>query len=172
MTRLPTDYQFKETNVSNYFKITDEQQAFRILTIPIIWYEYFRVDGEGKVKPVRQREEFKEVPTDSKDGNSPKQFRAFVVWNHNLKKVQIMEIAQKTVMKAIIELTKSEDRADPKEYDLSITKTWKGTDTRYSLTPLPKNRFESEEEFNNAKDEAKSIRLEALYDGDDPFKPF
>lgn len=170
--RLPNDYQIKESNGSNYFKITEEQQAFRILTSPIIGYEYFRVDGEGKIKPVRQREEFKGVPSDSKDGNNPKEFWAFCVRNHNLKKVQIMEITQKTIMKAIVELTKSEDREDPKTYDLNISRTGKGTDTRYSLTPLPKNRFENDEEFENAKNEAKSIRLEALYEGDDPFKPF
>lgn len=171
MTRLPTDYKMSEATWWNYFKITEEAQEFRILTSPIIGYEYFRVDGD-KVKPVRQREPFEGVPSDSKDGWKPKEFWAFVVWNHNLKKVQIMELTQRTMMKAIVELTKSQDWADPKMYDMSICKSGKGTDTRYTLTPLPKSRFEDEEEQKAAVEGAKGVRLEALYDGDDPFKPF
>lgn len=171
MTRLPNDYKMSESTGWNYFRITEEAQEFRILTSPIIGYEYFKIDGE-KVKPVRQREAFEWIPSDSKNDERPKEFWAFVVWNHNLKKVQIMELTQRTMMKAIVELTKSQDWADPKTYDMSICKTGKGTDTRYTLTPLPKSRFEDEDEEKAAIEGAKWVRLEALYDGDDPFKPF
>lgn len=169
---LPNNYELKSvSNGGNYFKITEDVQEFRILTSPIIGWEYFKQEEDWKIKPVRQKEVFKETPW-IKDDSKAKEFWAFVVWNHNLKKIQIMELTQRNIMKSIVELTKSEDWADPKEYDMSISKTWKGLDTRYSLTPLPKSRFESDEEFENAKKEANWVRLEALYDWDDPFQPF
>ena len=83
-----------------------------------------------------------------------------------------MEITQKTIMKTISDLTKSVDWSDPKQYDFSIVKSWKGMETKYTLTPLPKSRFENDEEWNKALEEANSVRLEALYDWDDPFNPF
>ena len=184
MTRLPNDYELKQTTIwGNYFKITDEPQEFRILTSPIIWYEYFK-EEDWKIKPVRKKEKEVEfeivwwfmklpaIPKDSKDWLRPKEFRAFVVWNHWLKKIQIMELTQKTIMKSIVELTKSVDWSDPKQYDMSIVKSWKGKETKYSITPLPKSRFESDEEWNKALEEAEWVRLEALYDWDDPFNPF
>lgn len=168
MTRLPEDFKLEETNsVSNYFRITDEAQEFRILTSPVIWYEYFRQDWD-KVKPVRQKEMFNDW-SDSKDDRKPKQFRAFVVYNHNLKKIQIMEITQKSIMKAIVELTKSKDWSNPKEYDLSVIKSWKALETTYSLTPLPKSRFEDDKEWEKALEEAWKVNLEALFSGEDPF---
>jgi hypothetical protein len=41
-------------------------------------------------------------------------------------------------------------------------------ETKYQVKPLAQKAFENEE----ATKEAKSIRLEALYDGEDPFQPF
>lgn len=170
-TRLPNDYELKQATMWwNYFKITDEPQEFRILTSPIIWYEYFKVDWD-KVKPVRSRNAFTETPWIRED-SKPKEFWAFVVWNHWLKKVQIMELTQRNLMKSIVDFTKSEDWANPKEYDMSIVKSWKGLETKYTLTPLPKSRFESDEELQNAIKEAEWVRLEALYDWEDPFQPF
>lgn len=172
MTRLPNDYELKQTTIWwNYFKITDEPQEFRILTSPIIWYEYFKETEDWKIRPVRQKEVFKETPWIRSD-STPKEFRAFVVWNHWLKKIQIMELTQKTIMKSIVELTKSVDWSDPKQYDMSIVKSWKGKETKYSITPLPKSRFTDDEEWNKALEEAEWVRLEALYDWDDPFNPF
>jgi len=194
MTRLPNDFELKiASKWWNYFKITEEEQEFRILTSPITWFRYFAKDKDWNTKPRRQKNPFKEVvkdenwnpmkdedwnfiytdiPSDSIDWTKPRYFRAFVVWNHNLKQIQIMEITQKTIMKTISDLTKSVDWSDPKQYDFSIVKSWKGIDTKYTLTPLPKSRFTNDEEWNKALEEANSVRLEALYDWDDPFKPF
>lgn len=172
MTRLPNNYELKQvSNWWNYFKITEEAQEFRILTSPIIWYEYFKTDNDWKIRPVRSREMFTETPWIRED-SKPKEFRAFVVWNHTAKKIQIMELTQRVIMKSIVELTKSQDWSDPKQYDMSIYKTGQKLETKYTLTPLPKSRFESDEEWNNALKEAEWIRLEALYDWEDPFNPF
>lgn len=170
--RLPTDYQMPVSSGSNYLKITEEPQEFRILTSPIIGWEYFRVDGD-RVAPVRQKEEFDGVPADSKDDSKPKEFWAFPIWNHTLGKVQIAEITQASIKKEILKYVQdAENRGDPKKYDLRISRTGKGKETRYTLIALPKSKFESEADEKWAFELAKWINLEALFSGDDPFKPF
>lgn len=167
--RLPEDYKLKESTGWNYFKITEESQSFRILTSPIIWWEYFREESDWKVKPVRQKEEFNGVPSDSKEWAKPKEFWAFVVRNHNLKRVQIMEITQQSIKKEIIKYAKDSDWWDPKTYDITIYKTGKGKETRYSLTASPKSKFADVDEENAAIEESKKVALDALWTGDDPF---
>lgn len=172
MTRLPQNYEFKESTwTSNYLRISEDAQEFRILTSPVIWWEYFK-DEWGKSVPVRQKAEFDSIPSDSKNGEKPKEFWAFVVWNHTLSKLQVAEITQQSVKKEIWKYAKDENWGDPKNYDFSIFKTWKGKETRYTLTAIPKSKFESADVENEAFESAKKINLDALFDGGDPFKPF
>lgn len=170
-TRLPEWYEFKEATTWNYFKIKEEAQSFRILTSPIVWYEYFKESADWKVKPVRQKQPFTWTPEDSSKWQAPKEFWAFVIYNHTEKRIQIMELTQRTLMKTIVDLSKSKDWWDPKMYDFEVSRTWKGTDTKYTLTPLPKSRFENDSEWNNALKEAEEVKLEELFDGGDPFNP-
>ena len=169
MTRLPEWYEIKESSKSNYFKIKEDAQAFRILTSPIIGYEYFREDKDWKVKPVRQRTPFNWTPADSTKWQAPKEFRAFVVRNHTEEKIQIMEVTQQTLKKIIRDYSESSDWWDPKQYDMEISRTGKGTETKYSLMALPKSRFESDDKWNEAIEQAKEINLEALFEWWDPF---
>lgn len=165
MTRLPENYEFKESTATggNYTKFTEEPVKFRVLTSPIIGYEYFTSEN----KPRRSRHQFSSTPN-IKEGGSVKEFRAFVVWNYNEEKIQIMEVTQQTIKKAIVGLAKDPDFGDPKTYDLKISKEGKGKETKYHIYPLAKWVFANEQAIK----EANSVRLEALYDGDDPFKPF
>lgn len=173
MTRLPENYEFKEnTGTSNYLKVTEDPQEFRILTSPVIWWEYFRAEWD-KALPVRQKAEFDWIPSDSKNWEKPKEFWAFAVWNHTLGKVQIMEITQQTIKKEILKYAQDDENwGDPKKYDLRISKSGKGKETKYTVTALPKSKFESEADEKWAFELAKPINLEALFDGSDPFKPF
>lgn len=170
MTRLPTNYEFKETSATsgNYTKITETPLKFRILTSPIIGWEYFTNEN----KPKRSAHFFQSTPDIKPDGK-PKEFWAFVVWNYEEKKIQIMEITQQTIKKAIVALTQDQDFGDPKGYDLKVSKTGKGKETKYTLLPLGKTSFSPEgEDVDAILADARSVRLEALFDGDDPFKPF
>ena len=170
--RLPTDYSMPENNNSKYLRISEDPQEFRILTSPIIGWEYFRVDGD-RVSPVRQKEAFTEIPADSKDDSKPKEFWAFVIWNHTLWCIQVAEITQASIKKEILKYVQDADnRGDPKKYDFRISRSGKGKETRYSLTALPKSKFDWESDEASAFDLAKWINLDALYDWDDPFKPF
>ena len=169
---LPTDYKIPESTWGNYFKISEETQEFRILTSPVIGWEYFK-EEDWKSVPVRQKAEFDGIPSDSKNGDKPKEFWAFVVWNHTLGKVQLMEITQQSLKKEIWKYAKDEENwGDPKKYDFSVSKSGKGKETRYTLMALPKSKFDGDDDEAGAFELAKPVNLEALFDGADPFKPF
>jgi len=168
-TFLPAGYELKEPTTGNYLRIKEgETIKIRILTNSIVGYEYFKTTADGNVKPVRQKEAFNWTPADSKDGRNPKEFWAFVVYNYNIEAIQIWELTQQSIKKDIFALYNDADFWDPKTYDLKITRTGKDLDTTYTIMPLNKS------EFNDAEiiKQANAVRLEALYDGDDPFKPF
>lgn len=165
---LPEGYVLKTSTSGGYLKLQDgDSVKVRILTNSIVGYEYFRVNGES-VSPVRGRVPFNGTPSDSKDWQAPKEFWAFVVWNYESQSCQIWEVTQASIKKAIFTLYNDPDFGDPKTYDLKIARTWKGLDTTYTIMPLNKWEFEN----TDAIKEAMSVRLEALFDGDDPFKPF
>lgn len=100
-------------------------------------------------------------------GDEHKHFWAFAVWNYTDKKVQILEITQKTIMRSILALTKDEDWGDPKEYDIVVTRTGEDLNTEYNVTPKPQKELD-EGILRFYKD--LNINLEALYDGADPFE--
>ena len=139
-------------------------RSFRILSSAIVGYQYFTKDN----KPVRQKEPFDEAPLDIKEGGKIKPFWAFIVWNYQFKRVQILELTQKSIMtyikKALVDNVKW---GDPKMYDITVNKTGEGLDTEYTVAGEPPLSEPSEEikiAFTN-----KYINLEALYEGADPF---
>lgn len=165
MTRLQEGYELPKSQWGNYAKFPEgETIKFRILTSPIVGWEYFNNDN----KPVKQKAPFSSVPSDSKEWRKPKEFWAFVIWNYNEEKVQIMEITQNSIKQDLFWLSRDSDWGNPMDYDIKITRTGKGLETKYNTVPWAKTEFVNEK----AKKEAEGIRLEVLYDGDDPFKPF
>lgn len=156
-----TDYTIPTS--SNYMKFQKGKNTFRVLSSAIVGYEYWNTQN----KPVRSREAFDKLPEDiqiDKDGNPKKiqHFWAFVVWNYQDKKVQILQLTQKSIMTAIQGLVHDTDWGNPKNYDITVNKTGDGFDTEYSVTPRPHSAFEA------VKDIPK-IDLEALFKGEDPF---
>lgn len=169
MSFLPNDY--KIPSKSNYAKFAAGENIFRIMSNPIIGWEWWvdAKDNEGKEirSPKRVREEGK-VPSEvyNDEENTVKHFWAMVVWNYQDKRIQILEITQAGIQKAIKALYASKGWGDPKNYDISITRTGSGMDTRYSVMPIPPSKVDESilSAFNNI-----SINLEALYEGKDPF---
>lgn len=162
MNFLPEDYKIPKSP-SGYMRFEEGLNRIRVLSSAIVGYEYFTQDN----KPVRSRTPFEEMPTDIKKDGKIKPFWAFVVWNYNLKMVQILELTQKTIMTGIKSLVDNPKWGDPKQYDIAITKIGEGLDTEYSVQGEPP-LGEVDVEIKNAY-KAKSVRLEALYDGLDPF---
>jgi hypothetical protein len=158
---LPTNYEVP--TISNYMKFKPGDNRFRILGSSITGWLWW-IDGEnGGRKPVR-------IPMTGKIAGGVedvKHFWAFPVWNYADKKVQILELTQKTIQRSIQALVKNLKWGDPKMYDIVVTKTGDGMETEYNTTPDPK---ESLEEAIESLYRETTIDLQALYSGNDPFK--
>lgn len=161
MARLPTNYEPPKKE-SGYFRFNDGDNKIRILSEPVIGYEYFTVEN----KPRRSKEPFDD-PMDIRENERIKEFRAFVIWNYDLKKIQIMSITQSSIKKQIMGLAQDEDFGDPVDYDLKINKTGEKLETQYLVKALWKSSIA--EEVAQARLNT-HINLEALFEGKDPFK--
>src|SRR3990167_10963883 len=84
---FPTE-DYKVPTTSNYMKLSEGEHTFRVLSSAIIGWEYFTTEN----KPIRSREQFEERPDDLKKDGKINHFWAFVVWNYEEKRVQILEI--------------------------------------------------------------------------------
>ena len=169
MSFLPEDY--KEPVTSNYMKFEKGENKFRVLSSAIVGMEYWK-EVDGKRKPIRLKQgvpaPLADLETD-KDGNliMPKHFWAFSVWNYNVKAVQILEITQSTIRKAMKKLLKMKDWGIPQGYDVTVTREGDGFDTEY--TTLPSNKSKTDEGKVKLYEDM-NIDLEQLFSGNDPFK--
>ena len=164
---FPSD-DYKLPVTSNYMKFQEGENNFRVLSSAITGWEYWNVEG----KPIRSKEEFEYLPEGikrEKDGSfRVNHFWAFVVYNYNAKKIQILELTHKGIMGDVQNLVNSPKQGEPKEYDITFNRKGTGfSDTEYSVMPNPRSEIDSEIVM---KYETLGIKLEALYDGEDPFK--
>ena len=159
MSFLEKDYK-KPVN-SNYMRFVEGKNKFRVLSDAITGWEYWTT----KNKPIRQADPFEEMPDDIKTNKFGKQqinhFWAFVVWNYNAKKVQILELTQKGIMNAITALINEPDWGDPQGYDIVVTRI-NGEKTEYQTMATPHSKKPEEAKVGK-------INLEAILDGKDPF---
>jgi len=169
MSFLPKDY--KEPSVSNYMRLSDGENRFRVLSSAIVGMEYWKQVGESR-KPIRKRQGEAipvgelEVNQNTQELEKPKHFWAFVVYNYQEEAIQILEITQKTIQQAMSAYVNNPKWGDPKEYDFIITRTGEKFDTVYTVTVDPK------ETLNKGitqlyKD--MNIDLDQLFLGGDPF---
>jgi len=171
MSFLPPDYKVP-AGQNNYMKFTTGENIFRILSNPIIGWEWWtdEHDQEGKeIRTPHRAHDYESVPVSAVDeeGRGVKHFWAMIVWNYQDKKIQILEITQKGIQRAIHALEKSKGWGDPKGYDISVTRIGEKLDTEYSVMPIPPKPLSDEirSAYKNT-----SINLEALYEGKNPFK--
>jgi hypothetical protein len=164
---LAEGYEVPKSSAGGYMKFKQGANKFRILSAPIIGWEYWT---EAK-KPVRAKDRWTTIPVDAdisgKNGWNPKHFWAFVVWNFDTKAVEILQITQSTIQSAIEELASNEDWGDPRNYSLTVTRKGENLETEYSVVPspaqpTPANILQAYKE--------KPINLEALFSGGNPFE--
>lgn len=155
---------YKIPNTSNYMKFQDGVNTFRVLSSAIVGYEYFNNEN----KPVRSREPFEGILEDAKKGENVKHFWAFLVYNYEAKRIQILQLTQKGIMKTLQDYIKNPKWGNPREYDFIVNRTGSGLDTEYSVTVNPKSPVEAEVVEKQSK---LKIDLELLYVGADPFNP-
>ena len=172
---LPKDYSPPVTG--NYMKFVDGENRFRILSDIIVGMEFWKTEenekGEKIRKPVRRRTGelvYSDELGLDKWGNPerPKFFWAMVVWNYQDKMIQVLEITQRRVQRAIEALERNIKKwGDAKNYDICVTRSGQGTDTDYMVQaepPIGGVAVEIKKAFD-----AVTINLEALYEGSDPF---
>lgn len=164
MNFLPPEY--KVPSNSNYMKLKDGENTFRVLSSAVVGYEYWNTDN----KPVRSKQRWVNTPADIKtdsDGKmSIKHFWAFAVWNYEDKSIQILELTQKGVMDAIKALIDNKRWGNPQGYDITINRSGTGFDTEYIVQANPHSVVDPTILADYAK---KTINLEGLFDGSDPF---
>ena len=154
---LPEGYEVPK-NDGDYMKFKAGDNKFRILSPVVMGWEYWT---EAK-KPVRSKEIFKFVPADAdlKRGWPAKHFWAFVVWNFETKKIEILEITQVTIQTALQSLIQNEDWGDPREYSITVNRTGEKMETKYAVLPSPAKPVPAE--ILQAFQE-KPVNLEALF---------
>lgn len=159
MEFLPDDY--KAPNMSdNYMKFLDGENKFRILSKPIIGWEDWKDN-----KPIRYG--LKDKPAKPNDSQKPiRHFWAFVVWNYNEEKIQILQITQASIRSSIECFVKDKDFGSPYFYDLKVYRKGEGMNTEYTVMPLGKSPISAG--IKHAFDE-KPCNLDALMVNADPF---
>jgi len=165
MSILPKDYIAPQ---GAYTKITQAITSLRILSPEALTgYELWI-----EKKPVRKAEldmftseELRKADT-NKDGTrrQPKHFYAFVVWNNTAKRLQVYQASQKSVQESIVGIEMS--WGNMREYDIEISKTGEGMETRYKVLPAKPSPLAPEilKAYKDAK-----IDLTELLRGGDPF---
>lgn len=96
---------------------------------------------------------------------------ATVIYNYTDELVQIWNISQKSIRENLVALAQNPDVGDPFGYDLSLTRKGKDMDTTYILTALlsAKNTKPLPDEIIA---DCKSVQLDKLLTGEDPFSIF
>lgn len=166
MSILPDDYEIPQ-KAGNYMKLEDGENKFRILDNPVLGWEYWVTEKDGKRKPVRKHMGEEIQAEDLEEGEQLKHFWAMPVFNYKDERVQILELTQKSIQKAIKALDRSKDWGSALGYDLLVTKSGQKLDTEYVVVPAPPKKLAPAIEQLHKDME---INMEALFTGDDPFK--
>lgn len=159
---LPKNYEAPKQS-SNYFKFEEGPNKFRIVSEAIVGWEYWTNDN----KPIRLKENPREIPKDIRADSAIKHFWAFTVLDRKDGTAKILEITQSTIQRALQALIEDQDWGDPSSYDITITRTGKGLETTYTVQPSPQKPLTKEEQSVVARTE---IDLNALFKGESPFE--
>lgn len=136
-TFAPKGYEVK-SGAGDFFKLKSGANKFRILTDSVVGKE-----GWKENKPFRRADGLEitedEVDMDEKTGR-PKinEYMAFYIYSHDEGKISIASFTQASIRKAILALANDEEWGHPSEYDITVTKTGDGFQSKYSVTPSPK----------------------------------
>lgn len=134
---LPTTYEVPvSSGGGQYFRPQDGDNKVRVLTDAIVGWLYWN----NQNKPVRMPTRPDSVPSDLRvndDGSVEKikHFWAMVVLNYATNGVEIWEITQSTIQQSIASLANDADWGHPRGYDLKISRTGKGLETKYTVMP-------------------------------------
>ena len=180
---LPEKYVVPQSNGSsrgrylNLSKIPEgEQFKFRILPNPLLlgWL-YWTVDNKPRRLPF-----IEDVPGNGRPAHTPddirigedglpdkiKHFWAIAIWNYKDNIPQVFEITQATIQEGVRGLCKDPDWGNPRNFDIKITRSVQGKQTKYVVSP---GQPSATPPAALAALAASPINLSALLTGADPF---
>ena len=154
---------------SGYMKFSDGENRFRVLGSAITGWEFWIDTKEGGRAPLRFKmdQKFSESDLQGAKLDEGKHFWAFPVFNYETKSVQILEIVQSTIQRAMRALIANPKWGNIFDYDIVVTKKGEKLLTEYTVTPDPK---EALDEGIQVLYKDTFINLEALYRGLNPFE--
>lgn len=160
MSFLPPGYNPPQSSSGNYMKLEEGENKIRILSEAKIGFEGWKDRKCFRHEGTICRIKVEDVDTNRDGMPNINHFWAFLVWNYNAKKIQILEITQKTIMRSITTFVHDEDFGDPKGYDIVINKTKAADKITYNLLAKPPRPVspEIEEAFANTK-----VTLDSLF---------
>lgn len=186
---FPENFKYlREDSKSNkpywsFFKKEAGDYKFRILGPPIggwIDWKTEMVEVEDKETgklvtkekktPIRTTPDNKRPPINPKV--EPKKFWSYPIWNYQTARVEIWEIQQISINDRIEALAKDQDFGIPTAYDIKVTKIIKPLPGDKKKVEYVVNALFPKELPNDIVQAIKATpyRLEALYEGKDPFK--
>lgn len=176
---FPADYTPPTSGSNNYLRFNKNwKYYFRILSAPLIGYEYFsKWPNDQKPKPIRTKEKVADqdlhFPTTNKfnEVDYSKEFFAFKVfaYDDNTRKtgsIKILETTTSSVKFQIRSFMINPDLPSADNYDMVLERTGEGKQVKYILSRLDS----SEKTVELMEAEAKTpVNLEALFYNKDPF---
>lgn len=159
---LPQDYEVPKSNSKYINKFDQGENKFRILSKAIIGTLVWRDNKPHRFKA----DEAVTIQPNDPVKNPPKHFWAMVVWSYSRKDIVILETTKLTIQEPIRALNAAGTWGSPMNYDIIVTKTGEGLDTKYAVMPSPKE--EVTEEIKQALAE-NPVDLEKMFTGENPF---
>lgn len=150
---LPDGYETPKTPSRNFFLEDGDSCRIRILTSPMLLWQWWTEDK----KPIHKKfvvGEKIETPENAKKGESAKFVWVVLIWNYTHNMLQLWTIGRNDIRDTLVSNFKDPDIGNPKNYDIKISRTGAGqNDTKYTMNALLKTE--------NMQEVDKSILTEA-----------
>lgn len=162
---LPEGYQAPKSG--GYAKLEAGDNKYRILSNPLpLWLIW--ADGKPSRLPYVLNGAVTAKPAKPTGENaSVKEAWAMVVWSYKDEEIQVMEIAYASIKNALQAHANAPAWGHPKGYDIYITKSGSGRDTKYSFRADPPTPISTE--IAAAQVEKPVDLNQLLIEGGDPF---
>ena len=161
---IPENYEVPSE--SRYMRFEQGSNKFRILSKPIMGYEFWNEGKDGNRVPLRFKMD-EQIPVEKLDEpENGKHFWAMVVWNFKHERVQILEITQKGILRTLRGLAQDPEWGSPLKYNITVNRKGESLQTQYDTVPNPPS---DAPEVALEQLKQMNINLEALFSGDDPF---
>lgn len=159
------------TQVGNYLKLTEGVHLIRILTPKeevVSYFTEFVETPDGKRQKICYPDLGNGQMPLSSTGEPTKLVWSFVIYNKDLKKVQVAEFSQKAIRSFLYSIASGKIKNDWSKFDIQITRKGQGLDTEYTLLAGDTEEL-THEEREICVASYSQINLQAMEVGEDPF---